>query len=65
MPKVLLIAGTHPTGTVVCGDFNTKYGDPTCTDAVIMADLLDTAGFEQHVSGSVVLTFIRRYKRSA
>ena len=50
--KVLLIAGTHPTETVVCGDFNTKYGDPTCIDAVTLADLLDTAGFEQHVTGA-------------
>ena len=50
--KVLLIAGTHPTETVVCGDFNTKYDDPTCTDAVNLADLLDTAGFEQHVTGA-------------
>ena len=30
--KVLLITGTPATETVVCGDFNTKYGDPTCTD---------------------------------
>ena len=49
---VLLIAGTHPTETVVCGDFNTKYGEPTCTDAVNLADLLDTAGFTQHVTGA-------------
>ena len=34
-----------PTETVVCGDFNTKCGDPTCTDAVNLADLLDTAVF--------------------
>ena len=27
--KVLLIAGTHPSETVVCGDVNMKYGDPT------------------------------------
>ena len=52
MSKVLLIAGTHSTETVVCGDFNTKYGDPTCTDAVNVTDLLDTAGFEQHVTGA-------------
>ena len=52
MSKVLLIAGTHPRETVVCGDFNTKYGDPTCTDAVNLADLLETAGFEQHVTGA-------------
>ncbi|KAK2152817.1 hypothetical protein NP493_2405g00005, partial [Ridgeia piscesae] len=43
---------THPTETVVCGDFNTKYGEPTCTDAVNLADLLDTAGFTQHVTGA-------------
>ncbi len=49
---VLLIAGTHPTETVVCGDFNKKYGEPTCTDAVNLADLLDTAGFTQHVTGA-------------
>ena len=43
---VLLIAGTHPTETVVCWDFNTKYGEPN------LADLLDTAGFTQHVTGA-------------
>ena len=37
---------------VVCGDLNTKYCDPTCTDAVNLADLLDTAGFEQHFTGA-------------
>ena len=52
MSKVLLIAGTHLTQTVVCWDFNTKYGDPTCTDTVNMTDLLDAAGFEQHVTGA-------------
>ena len=36
----------------MCGDFNTKYGEPTCTDAVNLADLLDTAGFTQHVTGA-------------
>ena len=36
----------------MCGDFNTKYGDPVCTDAVNLADLLDTAGSEQHVTGA-------------
>ena len=46
------MADTHPTETVVCGDFNTKYGDPTCTDAVNLSDLLDTAGFEQHVTSA-------------
>ena len=50
--KVLLIAAAHPTETVVCGDFNTRYGDPTCTDATNLADLLGTSGFVQHVKGS-------------
>ena len=36
----------------MCGDFNTKYGDPTCTGAVNLAELLETAGFEQHVTGA-------------
>ena len=49
MSKVLLIAGTHPIETAVSGDFNTTFGDPT--DAVNLADLLDTVGFEQHVTG--------------
>ena len=40
------------TETVVCGDFNTKYGEPTCTDAVNLADLHNTAGFTQHVTGA-------------
>jgi len=44
--KVLIIAGTHTTETVVCGDFNTKYGDPTFTDAVNLAHLLETADFD-------------------
>ena len=47
--KVLLTAATHPTETVVCGDFNTRYGDPTCTNATNLADLLETSGFVQHV----------------
>ena len=49
MGKVLLTAAAHPTETVVCGDFNTRYGDPTCTNATNLADLLDTSGFVQHV----------------
>ena len=36
----------------MCGDFNTRYGDPTCTDATNLADLLGTSGFVQHVKGS-------------
>ena len=47
--KALLTAATHPTETVVCGDFNTRYGDPTCTNATNLADLLETSGFVQHV----------------
>ena len=44
----LLIAAVHPTETiVVCGDFNTRYGDSTCADAMNMADLLETHGFVQ------------------
>ena len=50
--KVLLIGAAHPTETVVCGDFNTRYGDPTCTDATNLADLLGTSGFVQHVKRS-------------
>ena len=50
--KVLLIAAAHPTETIVCGDFNTRYKDSTCTDAINLADLLDTSGFVQHVSGA-------------
>ena len=37
----------------MCGDFNTKYGDPTCTGAVNLSELRDTAGFEQHVTGAI------------
>ena len=43
--KVLLTAAAHPTETVVCGYFNTRYGDPTCTNATNLADLFDTSGF--------------------
>ena len=50
--EALLISAAHPTETVVCGDFNTRYGDPTCTDATNLADLLGTSGFVQHVKGS-------------
>ena len=50
--KVLLIAAAHPTETIVCGDFNTRYKDPTCTDVINLADLVDTSGFVQHVSGA-------------
>ena len=48
--KVLLTAAAHPTETIVCGDFNTRYVDPTCTNATNLADLLETAGFVQHVN---------------
>ena len=48
--KVLLTAAAHPTETVVCGDFNTRCGDQTCTNATNLADLLDTSGFVQHVN---------------
>ena len=50
--KVLLIVAAHPTETIVCGDFSTRYKDSTCTDAINLADLLDTSGFVQHVSGA-------------
>ena len=48
--KVSLIAAVHPTETIVCGDFNTRYKDSTCTNANNLADLLDTYGVVQHVS---------------
>ena len=50
--KVLLIAAAHPTETVVCGDFNTRYKDSTCTDAINLADMLDTSGFILHVKSA-------------
>ena len=50
--KVLLIAAAHPTETIVCGDFNTRYKDSTCIDAINLAYLLDTSDFVQHVSGA-------------
>ena len=36
----------------MCGDFNTRYGDSTCADAMNLADLLKTHGFVQHVQGA-------------
>ena len=48
--KVLLIAAAHPTETIVCGDFNSRYKDSTCTNANNLAYLLDTSGVVQHVS---------------
>ena len=50
--KILLIAAAHPTETVVCGDFNTRYGDSTCANAMKLADLLETHGFVQHVQSA-------------
>ena len=50
--KVLLIAAAHSTETIVCGDFNTRYEDSTCTDAINLADLLDTSNGVQHVSSA-------------
>lgn len=50
--KVLLIAAAHPAETVVCGDFNTRYGDSTCAEAMNLADLLETHGFVQHVQSA-------------
>ena len=37
-----------PTETVGYDDFNTRYGDPTCTDATNLLDLLETSGFVQY-----------------
>ena len=34
----------------MCGDFNTRYKDSTCTNANNLAYLLDTSGVVQHVS---------------
>ena len=48
--KVLLIATAHPTETIVCGNFNTRYKDSICMKANNLTDLLDTSGFLQHVS---------------
>ena len=50
--KVLLVAATHATETIVCGDFNTIYKHLTCTDTINLVDLLDTSGFVQHVSSA-------------
>ena len=67
--KVLLIAAAHPTETIVCGDFNTRYKDSTCTNANNLADLLDTSGFVQHVSDAThehgnILDLITKAKTS-
>ena len=44
----VFIAAAHNTETVVCRNFITRYGDPTCTDATNLADLLETSRFVQH-----------------
>ena len=36
----------------MCGDFNTRYGDSTCADAMNMADLLETSGFDKHAQSA-------------
>ena len=38
--------------TIICGDFNIKYNNSQSTDVANFADLLDCAGFVQHVTGS-------------
>ncbi|KAI0214317.1 hypothetical protein LSAT2_000559 [Lamellibrachia satsuma] len=50
--KVRLIAAAHIKEMVVCGDFNTGYGDSTCANAMNMADLLETSGFDKHAQGA-------------
>ena len=38
--------------TIICGDFNIKYNNSQSTDVASFADLLDCAGFIQHVTDS-------------
>ena len=48
--KVLLVVAVRLNETVVCGDFNTRYGDSTC--AMNQADILEASGFVQHVQSA-------------
>ena len=56
--KILLIAAAYPTVTVVCGDFNTLYGDSTSADAMNLADLLDTHLVITYGTSNVIPTIV-------
>ncbi|KAI0227439.1 putative chitinase 1 [Lamellibrachia satsuma] len=58
--KILLIAAAHPTESVICGDFNTRYGDSTCADAMKLDMVLYNMYKVQHTSAATPWTWLSR-----
>ena len=49
---ILNSAATHPGESIICGDFNLHFGNTESTAALHLANLLDNAGFVQHVTST-------------
>ena len=49
---ILNSAATHPGESIICGDFNVHFGNTQSTAALNLANLLDNAGFVQHVTSA-------------
>ena len=49
---ILNSAATHPGESIICGDFNIDFGNTQSTVALNLANLLDNAGFVQHVTST-------------
>ena len=45
-------AATHPGEAIICSDFNVHFGNTHSTAALNLANLLDNAGFVQHVTSA-------------
>ena len=48
--ELLNTVANHLSETIICGDFNIRYNNSQSTDVANFADLLDCAGFIQHVT---------------
>ena len=49
---ILKSAATHPGESIICGDFNVHFGNTHSTAALNLANLLENAGFVQHVTSA-------------
>ena len=45
-------AATHPSESIISGDFNVHFGNTQSTAALNLANLIDNAGFVQHVTSA-------------
>ena len=49
---ILKSAATHPGESIISGDFNVHFGNTQSTAALNLANLIDNAGFVQHVTSA-------------